>query len=88
MEVVFTMIKVELYTWTYCPYCKQAKNLLEEKNIPYKEYPIDGNDEKKKELYEKTNQNTVPFIFINDKFIGGYSELKALEEKGRLDDML
>lgn len=82
------MEKVKLYTWTYCPYCKRAKKLLEKKDIPYKEYPIDGNDQKKKELYEKTNQNTVPFIFINDQFIGGYSELKALEEKGRLDDML
>lgn len=82
------MTKVELYTWTYCPYCKRAKNLLEEKNISYQEYPIDNDAEKKKELYEKTNQDTVPFIFINGKFIGGYSELKKLDDQGKLDAML
>lgn len=82
------MAKVELYTWTYCPYCKQAKKLLEEKNISYKDHPIDRNNEKKQELYKKTNQNTVPFIFINGEFIGGYSELKELDEQGKLDAML
>ncbi|MCR1900122.1 glutaredoxin 3 [Irregularibacter muris] len=82
------MTKVEIYTWTFCPFCIRAKELFERKNTPYIEHIIDGDDKKKKELYEKTNQDTVPFIFINDQFIGGYSDLQALEDEGKLDSML
>lgn len=82
------MTRVELYLWTYCPFCVRAKELLEEKNIPYREVVLDGDDEKKRALYEKTGQNTVPFIFINGDFIGGYTELKALEDQGELEKMI
>lgn len=77
-------MKVEIYTWSFCPYCINAKELLEEQNIPYIEHKIDGDQGKKRELFERTGQNTVPFIFINDKFIGGYEELKVLEQEGGL----
>jgi glutaredoxin 3 len=82
------MTKVELYTWTYCPFCIRAKALLEEKNISYREVIIDGDNEKKRELYENTGQNTVPFIFINGNFLGGYTELNTLEEQGELEKMI
>jgi len=82
------MARVELYTWTYCPYCINAKKLLEEKNIPYIDHPIDDRPEKKQELFAKTGQNTVPYIFIDGKLIGGFTELKQLAETGKLDEML
>lgn len=81
------MAKAELYTWSGCPYCHRAKNLLEQKNIPYTEHKIDNNDEKKAELFKQTGQNTVPFVFINGQFIGGFSELKELDDAGKLDGM-
>ena len=79
------MTKVELYTWAHCPYCINAKNLLAEKNIPYTEYPIDEQPEKKQELFAKTGQDTVPYIFIDGKLIGGYTELRQLADAGELD---
>lgn len=79
------MIKVELYTWSYCPYCKKAKEILDDKGIPYSETVIDGNDAKKQELYKKTGQNTVPYIFINEEFIGGCSDLDELNKSGKLN---
>lgn len=82
------MAKVELYTWTYCPYCINAKKLLEEKNIPYTDHPIDDKPEKKHELFAQTGQDTVPYIFINGKLIGGFTELKQLAETGKLEEML
>lgn len=81
------MAKVELYTWTYCPYCKRAKEILEDQNIPYSETTIDGDDVKKKELYQKTGQNTVPYIFINEEFIGGCSHLEDLNKSGKLNEL-
>ena len=81
------MPKVELYTWSYCPYCKRAKELLENKNIAYFEIIIDGDDVKKEELYQKTGQNTVPYIFINKEFIGGCSHLEELNKLKKLDNL-
>ena len=81
------MAKVDLYTWTNCPYCTLARKLLRKKEIHYSDITIDGDDEKKLELFERTGQETVPFVFINDNFIGGFSELQNLASSGKLDEM-
>lgn len=61
-----------------CPYCKNAKKLLNEKNINYKEYDINSNRE---EILKETDFYTdgyrkVPMVFTYDVFIGGYNDLK------------
>lgn len=79
---------VTIYTWTVCPFCVRAKNLLKNKGIAYDEINLDGKDEELKKLQEKTNFRTVPQIFINGKMIGGYTDLAALDQSGELDKML
>ncbi|MEQ8960682.1 MAG: glutaredoxin domain-containing protein, partial [Coleofasciculus sp. C2-GNP5-27] len=37
--------KVEIYTWSRCPYCMRAKGLLNEKGIEFTEYCIDGDEQ-------------------------------------------
>ena len=81
------MAKIKIYTTDYCPYCKAAKNLLEDKGLSYEEILIQSLDEKET-LIAKTGQPTVPQIFIDDEFIGGFDELKNLEERGELDRKL
>lgn len=76
--------KIEIYTWGYCPYCIRAKNLLKEKDMPFTEVNLDGKDEELRALRERTGQRTVPQIFIDDEFIGGFSELSALNAEGKL----
>jgi glutaredoxin 3 len=78
------MKKVEIYTWGYCPYCIRAKNLLKEKGLEFTEIPLDGKEDKLAELRERTGQRTVPQIFIDDQFIGGFSELSAMNAEGKL----
>ncbi len=78
------MKKIEIYTWGYCPYCVRAKNLLNELDLEFTEIPLDGKDDELKALREKTGQRTVPQIFIDDEFIGGFSELSALNASGGL----
>lgn len=75
--------KVVVFSKSTCPYCVDAKNLLQDNGIKYKEVQIDkivDNDRQKviDELRQMTSQNTVPNIFINGKHIGGFSELKQL----------
>ena len=83
------MKKVVIYTGPICNFCSAAKHLLSKKKIRYEEIDI-GNDVKKRdEMLKKSNgAKTVPQIFIGEKHVGGYVELKALENKGELDTLL
>ena len=76
------MTSVVIYSKNNCVYCEKAKTLLNNANIPYDEILLDK--EKNEEHYTKTvvelkekyNHNTFPFIIVNDKFLGGYTELE------------
>ena len=72
-------MKVEIYTKDQCPYCVQAKNLMKSKGWEFTEHYISA--ETRETLLEElttrigTTPRTVPQIFIDDKSIGGFSEL-------------
>ncbi|OFW90360.1 MAG: glutaredoxin 3 [Alphaproteobacteria bacterium RIFCSPHIGHO2_12_FULL_45_9] len=83
------MAKVEVYSTNYCPYCVRAKQLLDAKDVDYTEIDVTGDDEARMALVEKSGgRKTVPQIFINGQSIGGYDDLRALEESGKLDGLL
>ena len=83
------MKKVVIYTGPICNYCSAAKHLLSKKKITYNEIDIGNDSEKREEMLRRSNgTKTVPQIFIGEKHIGGYVELKALENKGELDTLL
>ncbi len=83
------MPKIEIYTTTYCPYCVRAKHLLDAKDVDYAEIDVTGDDAARMTLVEKSGgRKTVPQIFINGASVGGYDDLRALEESGKLDAML
>ena len=83
------MKKVVIYTGPICNYCSAAKHLLNKKKINYEEIDIGYDDKKREEMLKKSNgAKTIPQIFIEEKHVGGYVELKALENKGELDRLL
>lgn len=84
------MAKVVTYTVDYCPYCKKAKSLLREKGVEFEDIDITNNETKmRQKLGEMTGgHTTVPQIFINNVHIGGYTDLKELNDSGKLDEML
>lgn len=80
---------VEIYTTEHCPYCVQAKMLLQRKNIAYTEIRIDLDAQKREEmLIRAQGRRTVPQIFIHQRLVGGCDDLYALEEQKKLDDLL
>lgn len=80
---------VVIYSTLSCPYCVRAKQLLERKGVAYKEINLSSEaPEVRIELMQRTNHRTVPQIFINDQFIGGFDQLYALERQGKLDQLL
>lgn len=83
------MAEVIIYSTTVCPYCVRAKQLLERKGIEYKEINLSKEDPQVRlDLMQRTNHRTVPQIFINEQFIGGFDQLYALEREGKLDELL
>jgi glutaredoxin 3 len=83
------MAKVEVYSTQTCPYCVRAKSLLDAKDVDFQEIDVTGDDEARMALVAKAGgRRTVPQIFINGQSIGGYDDLRALEEAGKLDQML
>lgn len=81
--------KVEIYTWSRCPFCIRAKGLLDKKGVQYTEYCIDGKPQEREEMSQRANGRTsVPQIFINDEHIGGCDDLYALESANKLDALL
>lgn len=83
------MKNVTIYMGPMCAFCDAAKRLLNKKNIPYKEINIALEEGKMEEMIKKSNgKRTIPQIFIEDLHVGGYVELRALENKKELDDLL
>ena len=82
------MKPVRIYTTPTCPYCVRAKRLLQRKQVLYEEIDVAGDDDARMNLMMRTGRRTVPQIFIGDHHVGGSDDLYALEEDGKLDDLL
>lgn len=83
------MVSIIVYSTLTCPYCVNAKNLLKDKGVEFQEYYIDKDSKRREEMLVKTNgARTVPQIFINGKHIGGFQDLKRLNDSGDLDLLL
>ncbi len=82
------MANVIVYSSAHCPYCVMAKQLLERKGVSYEEIRVDLDPSKREEMMKKSRQRTVPQIFINNKAIGGYTDLVAIDRAKQLDSLL
>ncbi|MFM6039400.1 MAG: glutaredoxin 3 [Sphaerospermopsis kisseleviana] len=81
--------KVEIYTWSTCPFCNRAKNLLLNKGVDFIEYNIDGDEVARTEMAQRANgKRSLPQIFINNHHIGGCDNLYTLDSAGQLDTLL
>jgi glutaredoxin 3 len=83
------MVKIEIYTTRYCPYCHSAKALLNRKGLSFTEFDVSGDPEGRRKMIERANGRfTVPQIFIGATHVGGSDELHALEHASKLDALL
>ena len=78
-----------MFSSTYCPPCNKAKKLLQKYEIAYSDVPMDkiaAVDQRHVSncLYGRSEQRFVPVIFFNQKKLGGFGELLALEKNGGL----
>lgn len=86
------MKNIVIYSVDYCPYCKKAEMLLNKKGLKYRKIDITENEEEYRnklgEYYGIKSRVTVPQIIIGEKRIGGYDDLKRLNDNGELDKLL
>ena len=83
------MKKITMYTGPLCNYCEAAKRLLTRNNAPYNEIDISKVAGAADEMIKKANgKRTIPQIFFEDHHVCGYQELRELEKKGDLLNLL
>lgn len=84
--------KVFVASKSYCPYCKQTKQLLAQykdaKPVILELDELDDGAELQAALAEITGQRTVPNVFIGGKHIGGNSDLQVLAQNDELADRI
>ena len=79
---------IKIYTANYCPYCEKVILLLFRKGVDFEVCDATDNKVLRESLTAETGCKTVPQIFVNDKFIGGFSDLSQLDNSGKLDMIL
>ena len=83
------MIRVEIYSSLFCPYCARARSLLQRKGVAFTDVDIMEDTSKRDEMMARAGGRTsVPQIFIDGEHIGGSDELYALDRAGKLDAKL
>lgn len=83
------MAKVTMYSTTVCPFCTRAEMLLKQRGVSeIDKIFIDRDPTQRDLMMERTQRRTVPQIFIDDKHIGGYDDLAALDQAGGLIPLL
>ena len=85
-SVINSNPSVDVYVLPNCPWSKRALEIFDKHQIKY-HYHLVTNDKEFNEISSKTSINTFPQIFINNKFIGGYSDLADLSKSGKLIEL-
>ncbi|KAK9504817.1 hypothetical protein O3M35_009000 [Rhynocoris fuscipes] len=82
---------VVIFSKTYCPYCKMAKDVFNKLKKSYTTIELDSRDDGdqiQSVLGEITGAKTVPRVFVNGECVGGGTDVKSLYENGQLEKML
>ena len=79
------MVPVRIYTLSACPYCVNAKRLLSSLGATFEEIRLDDDPALWDRLSAENNGwQTVPMVFVDGVFIGGYDDMAALHRAGGL----
>jgi glutaredoxin len=70
------MTRAVVWSKDSCPFCVQAKALLKQKGIEFEERNINKDWTKEQLLEAVPDARTLPQIFLDDKLVGGFTELR------------
>lgn len=64
--------QVTIYSTPTCHFCHMTKEFLTEHNIPFTDYDVGSDLEKRKEMVARSRQMGVPVIFVGDEMMVGF----------------
>ena len=83
------MPQAEIYTTGFCGFCVAAKNFLKSRGCDYSEVRVDREPARMAEMQERSGgRRSVPQIFVNGAYVGGYEELVAADRSGKLGELI
>ncbi|MGH8125414.1 MAG: glutaredoxin 3 [Rhodanobacteraceae bacterium] len=83
------MAVIEIYSSAACGYCIAARNLLRAKGVAWQELRVDADPVARAAMAERTGgARSVPQIFVNGTWVGGFEQLAAAERSGKLNELL
>jgi glutaredoxin 3 len=82
------MSEITVYSTEPCSFCARVKGLLQARGVQFNEVNLSKDPEGRVALASRTGMMTFPQVLVDDKLLGGFSEVQAAIESGRLDEML
>lgn len=83
------MAKIVMYSTGVCPFCQMAERLLRSKGVTeIEKIRVDLDPARREEMMQRTGRRTVPQIYVDDRHVGGYDDLAALDRAGGLEPLL
>jgi glutaredoxin 3 len=82
------MSQVTVYTTEPCSFCARVKGLLQSRGVEFTEINLARDPEGRMELARETGMMSFPQVIVGGELLGGFSEVQAAAESGRLEEML
>ncbi|MDX6682281.1 MAG: glutaredoxin 3 [Solirubrobacteraceae bacterium] len=82
------MRKVTVYSMEVCTSCERVKNMLDAREIPYKEVVMAPDSPALDELAQRSGMTSLPQVYIGSILVGGGDQTMAAASSGMLDDLL
>lgn len=81
------MSEITVYTTEPCSFCARVKGLLKSRGLSFTEVNLSRDPEGRAELVHRTGMVSFPQVLIDGELVGGFSEMLAAAESGRLDEL-
>jgi glutaredoxin 3 len=82
------MADVVMYSTDPCPFCRNAKALLDKRGIAYEEINLGKDPAGRAQLADKTGMMTFPQVIIDGQLVGGFTELARADKDGTLEQLI
>lgn len=82
------MSDVTVYTTDPCSFCARVKGLLTARGVEFAEINLSKDPAGRMELVGRTGMMSFPQVVVHGQLLGGFAEVQAAAESGRLDELL
>ena len=82
------MSDVVIYSTEPCSFCARVKGILSAHGVDYDEVNLTKDPEGRVELVQRTGMMTFPQVTVGGELLGGFAEVQAAADDGRLEELL